>query len=84
MRQFEDQLAPIAELVFSAFWGDPTLVPTVDAGSGIRITLIAPPAPYMFPPSVFYARQLDPETIEMIGVDFQWDYWDHVGEDPGE
>jgi hypothetical protein len=39
--------------VFSAFWGDPTLVPTVDAGSGISITLIAPPAPYMFPPSVF-------------------------------
>ena len=82
--QFEDQLAPIAELVFSAFWGDPTLVPTVDAESGIRITLIVPPAPHMFPPSVFYARQLDPETIEMIGVDFQWDYWDHVGWDPGE
>jgi hypothetical protein len=38
----------------------------------------------MFPPSVFYARQMDAETIEMIGVDFQWDYWDHIGEDPVE
>jgi type I restriction enzyme M protein len=27
----------------------------------------------MFPPSVFYARQMDAETIEMIGVDFQWE-----------
>lgn len=82
VRQFEDQLAPIAELVFSAFWDDPTLVPAVDEESGIRITLIAPPKPYMFPPSVFYARQLDEETIEMIGIDFEWDYWDQIGEDP--
>lgn len=52
VRQFEDQLAPIAELVFSVFWGDPTLVPTVDEESGVRITLITPPPPYMFPPSV--------------------------------
>jgi hypothetical protein len=50
VEQFEDQLAPIAELVFSTFWEDPTLVPTVDDETGIRITLIAPPAPYMFPP----------------------------------
>jgi hypothetical protein len=84
VEQFEDHLAPIAELVFSSFWEDPTLVPTVDDASGIRITLIGPPAPYMFPPSVFYARQIDAETIEMIGVDFQWDYWDHIGEDPAE
>lgn len=45
VRQFDDQLAPIAELVFSAFWDDPTLVPAVDEESGIRITLIAPPKP---------------------------------------
>lgn len=68
--------------MFSAFWDDPTLVPAVDEESGIRITLIAPPKPYMFPPSVFYARQLDEETIEMIGIDFEWDYWDQIGEDP--
>jgi hypothetical protein len=82
--QFEDQLAPIAELILSAFWDDPTLVPTADEESGIRITLITPPAPYMFPPSVFYARRLDEETIEMIGVDFDWGYWDLVGEDPAD
>lgn len=82
VEQFEDQLAPIAELVFSAFWEDATLVPPVDDESGIRITLIAPPAPYMFPPSVFYGRQVDAETIEMIGVDFQWDYWDEAEKDP--
>lgn len=80
--QFEDQIAPIAELVFSTFWDDPTLVPTADDDSGIRITLIAPPSPYMFPPTVFYARQLDGETIEMMGVDFEWDYWDKVAGDP--
>jgi hypothetical protein len=34
--QFEDQLAPIAELILSAFWDDPTLVPTSDEESGIR------------------------------------------------
>jgi hypothetical protein len=34
--QFEDQLAPIAELILSAFWDDPTLVPTADEESGIR------------------------------------------------
>jgi hypothetical protein len=38
----------------------------------------------MFPPSVFYARRLDEETIEMIGVDFDWGYWDLVGEDPAD
>ena len=81
VEQFEEQLVPIAILVFSTFWADPTLVPTVDEESGIRITLIAPPAPYMFPQSVFFGRQVDPETIEMIGVDFQWDYWHQVGED---
>lgn len=32
--QFEDQLAPIAELIFSAFWEDPTVVPTADEESG--------------------------------------------------
>ena len=82
VQQFEDRLAPIAELVFASFWEDPTLVPTVDDHSGIKIALIAPPAPFMFPPSVFYARQVDADTIEMIGVDFQWDYWDQVEEDP--
>lgn len=43
--RFEDQLAPIAELVFRAFWDHPTLVSTADEESGIRITLITPPAP---------------------------------------
>lgn len=38
----------------------------------------------MFPPAVFYARQVGVETIEVIGVDFQWDYWDQVREDPAE
>jgi hypothetical protein len=82
VEQFEDQLVPIAELVFKAFWDDPTLVPTADVESGIRIALISPPAPSMFPPSVFYARRLDEGTIEMIGVDFDWGYWDVVGGDP--
>lgn len=84
VNQFEDQIAPIAELIFRAFWDDPTLVSTADEQSGIRITMIAPPAPYMFPPSVFYARRLDEDTIEMIGVDFDWGYWDVVGEDPAD
>ena len=44
--------------------------------------MITQPAPYMFPPSVFYARRLDEGTIEMIGVDFDWGYWDLVGENP--
>lgn len=84
VEQFEDQLAPIAELVFSTFWDDPTLVPIADETSGVRIALISPPAPYMFPPSVFYARQVDEETIQMIGVDFDWGYWDLVEEDPAD
>ncbi len=81
VEQFDQQLAHVAELTFSAFWSDPTIVPTADNESGVRITLITPPRPYMFPPSVFYARQIDDNTVEMIGVDFEWDYWDRVSED---
>lgn len=44
--------------------------------------MITPPAPHMFPPSVFYARRLDEGTIQMIGVFFDWGYWGQVGEDP--
>ena len=46
--------------------------------------MMSPPPPYFFPPSVFYARQIDEDTIEMIGVDFEWDYWDRVSDDPYE
>lgn len=59
VEQFDQQLAHVAELTFSAFWSDPTIAPTADNESGVRITLITPPRPYMFPPSVFYARQID-------------------------
>lgn len=37
---------------------------------------------YMFPPSPFYARQLDDGSIEMIEVDADWGYWDAIGEGP--
>jgi hypothetical protein len=43
---------------------------------------MSPPPPYFFPPSVFYARRIDEDTIEMIGVDFEWDYWDQISDDP--
>jgi hypothetical protein len=38
----------------------------------------------MFPPGVFYARQLDEDTIELIGVEFDWDYWDLIAHDPAD
>ncbi len=30
----------------------------------------------------FYARRLDTETVELIGVDFDWSYWDLIATDP--
>lgn len=79
--QFE-RFARAAELTFEAFWNDPTRCPTADDESDIRITLLSPPAPYLFPPTVFYARQRDAHTIEMIDVEFEWDYWSEVSDDP--
>ncbi len=43
---------------------------------------MSPPPPYFFRPSVFYARQIDEDTIEMIGVDFEWGYWNQISGDP--
>ncbi len=81
LAQFE-RFARAAELTFEAFWDDPTRCPSADDESDIRITLLSPPPPYFFPPTVFYARQLDSDTIEMIDVDFEWDYWSQVSDDP--
>ena len=81
LEQFK-RFAAAAELTFGAFWDDPTRCPTAYDDSDVRITLMSPPPPYFFPPSVFYARQIDDDTIEMIGVDFEWDYWNQISDDP--
>lgn len=74
-QQFEDRLARAVELTLIAFWGDPTYVPLVDPASGIHSTLTSPDPTGMFPPGVFYARRASADEIELLGVDFDWDFW---------
>ncbi|MGA7269907.1 MAG: hypothetical protein WB239_02430 [Acidimicrobiia bacterium] len=76
---FESQLGQAVELTLSALWDDPSYVHVADAESGIRTVLTAPVPPYMFPPGVFYARLAEEDVVELIGLEFDWDYdWDQA------
>ena len=73
---FDIQLRGAVEITFLRLWDDPSKVEVFPSGLRATATTIAPP--YMFPPGVFYARQADANTIEIVGVEFDWDYWDTV------
>jgi hypothetical protein len=84
VEQFEAQIGEAVELTLVHFWEDPSRVLEVDEVPGVRTVQTVSPAPHMFPPGVFYARQFDEETIELIGVEFDWDYWDLIADDPAD
>ena len=79
---FETQLGHAVELTFEHFWDDPSKVVPLDDVPGVRTVQTISPAPHMFPPGVFYARLVDDNTIELIGVEFDWDYWQLIDDDP--
>lgn len=84
IEHFEAQLGQAVELTLRFFWDDPTRVLQVDDVPEVRTVQTITSRNGMFPPGVFYARQLDSETIELIGVDFDWGYWDLVATDPDD
>ena len=73
---FNAQLRGAVELTFLRLWDDPSKVEVFPSGIRATATTIAPP--YMFPPGVVYARKTDEETIEIVGIVFDWDYWETV------
>jgi len=75
---FEKVLMPGVDLALRTFWGDPTITPVVDPDSGMRSVKTELVPPGMFPPGAVYALPLDENRIAVIGVGFDWDYWDDI------
>lgn len=84
LEQFEAQLGQAVELTLRFFWDDPSRVLPVDDVPEVRTVQTITSRNGMFPPAVFYARQLDSDTLELIGVDFDWGYWDLIARDPDD
>lgn len=84
IEHFEAQLGQAVELTLRFFWDDPTRVVQVDEVPEVRTVQTIRSRNGMFPPGVFYARQLNTDTIELIGVDFDWDYRDLIATDPDD
>jgi hypothetical protein len=84
MEQFEAQLGQAVELTLRFFWDDPTKVLPVDLVPEVRTVQTITSRNGMFPPGVFYVRHLDNDTVELIGVDFDWGYWDLIATDPDD
>lgn len=75
-KQFEERLAGAVELTLSAFWADPTYVPLLDEEAQIYGVRTNADPTGIFPPGVFYARRVSDDVIELLGVDFDWEFWD--------
>lgn len=75
LSNFETQLGSAVELTLSSLWDDSSYVVVVDRQADIRAVVTVPVRPFMFPPGVFYARRADDNTIELIDVEFDWDFW---------
>ena len=77
-------LQEAVELHARVFWDDDTLTPTVDDESGIRTIQTRPVPPYIFPPGVFYAVEQDPDTVVVLSVEFDWDFWKRLEDHPDD
>lgn len=71
--QFDEILGEGVELTFRVFWDDE---PTVQKVGGIRVVTTGLVPPFVFPPASFYAHQPEPTVIELLDVEFDWEFFE--------
>lgn len=73
---FERILAPVIEMILINLWDDSSYVTVVDEANDVRVATTMTVPPHAFPPCAYFAQRVDDETILLLSLSFDWEFWD--------